>query len=120
MKVVRFLFLMLILVTVLAAPVFSKQTKSFKGSKHPVPMEGQNCLSCHEGDPSHAEWEKSGHGTTLVNCEVCHGEEANFRKKPTDEVCRGCHSYQFENKPVSNVSCIACHPAHSFKLKGHK
>lgn len=121
MKFGRYL-LAVFLLLVLVVPVFSKQTvqKPKASTKHPVPMEGQNCISCHEGDTNYIEWERSGHGTILVKCEVCHGEEKNFTKIPSEIVCRGCHADQFEKMPVAKVSCTSCHPAHSFKLKGHK
>ncbi|MCA1933417.1 MAG: NapC/NirT family cytochrome c [Calditerrivibrio sp.] len=120
MKLGKYLFLIVFIFILATIPVFSKQAKGTVATKHPVPMEGQNCISCHEGDQNYVEWEKSGHGTILVKCEVCHGEEKNFVKRPSEKVCRGCHASQFENMPVANVTCISCHPAHSFKLKGHK
>lgn len=118
MKVLKVLLVVVTLIFLITVTGFCKHAKSKSDFKHSVPMEGQTCVSCHESDKQYAEWEKSAHGLILVKCEVCHGDESAFRKKPADYICRECHPNEFENKPIG-VRCISCHAPHTFKVKGH-
>lgn len=109
-------FLFLLVVLIIATPVLSKTAKTTtKKGNHPVPMENQSCENCHEGSLSYEQWQKSVHGLNLVKCEVCHGEQSNFKRIPSDSVCRGCHSDQFSSIPAGKT-CATCHPAHLFNV----
>lgn len=85
--------------------------------KHP-PMEGLDCGTCHQNvtEDLVKQWQQSAHGFTGVKCQVCHGDEANFSPKPANEVCRGCHSDQFENSVAKGTACSTCHIAHNFNI----
>lgn len=85
--------------------------------KHP-PMEEMDCAICHQNvtEDLVKQWQQSAHGFTGVKCQVCHGDEANFSPKPANEVCRGCHSDQFENSVAKETACSTCHIAHNFNI----
>ncbi len=109
-------FLLLLVVLLIATPVLSKTVKApAKKSSHPVPMESGTCESCHEGSKQYEQWQKSAHGLVLVKCEICHGEQSNFKKIPPDTVCRGCHADQAATMPAGK-NCVTCHPAHTFNV----
>jgi hypothetical protein len=85
---------------------------------HPGSMENLDCLECHKDLTTEVtkQWEQSAHGFTGVKCQVCHGDEANFQAKPSNETCRGCHSDQFEKNVAKDLSCSTCHIAHNFTI----
>ena len=92
---------------------------------HPESMENMDCLQCHQDVTPNIvkEWEMSAHGFTGVKCQVCHGDEVNFRANPGNDICQGCHSYQVENNIAENKSCSTCHTVHNFtvhKVKQYK
>jgi len=103
----------------------SKAVVNEEISKHPESMENMDCLQCHQDiTPSVVkEWEMSAHGFTGVKCQVCHGDEENFRTNPGNDICQGCHSYQVENNLAEDKSCSTCHTVHNFtvhKVKQYK
>ena len=94
--------------------------------KHPEDMGNQDCIDCHKDVTPDIvkQWNESAHGFVGVKCQVCHGDESNFQKVPSDETCRGCHAEQFENRNAKpNLTCSTCHTAHHFnvhKVKQYK
>lgn len=96
---------------------------SAANSIHPEDMGTTDCLACHiDVTPEIVEqWEQSAHGFTGVKCQVCHGDEVNFARIPSDETCRGCHSNEFDNKNVKkDVTCSTCHISHNFNIHNVK
>jgi len=91
---------------------------------HPEEMGNQDCLACHvDVTPDVVDqWKHSAHGFINVRCQVCHGDEKNFSKIPSDETCRGCHSNQYDNKNVKdpNIRCTTCHTVHNFNVHNVK
>jgi len=103
----------------------SKAVVNEEISKHPESMENLDCLQCHQDVTPEIveEWEMSTHGFIGVKCQVCHGDEANFKVKPDNDVCRGCHSEQVENNVAAGKPCATCHTVHHFtvhKIKQYK
>lgn len=96
-------------------------------AEHPVPMEGNTCAVCHSPDSTNEmaaspdaynSWYDSLHGLSMVPCEVCHGNEANFRPYSAAADCVSCHSVQASiiNKKSEGEKfiCLNCHTAHAF------
>ncbi len=95
------------------------ETSSLVNSGHAVPMGTTDCIACHRAATPDAvqQWEQSAHGFSMVQCQVCHGDEKNFTSSPGIENCRSCHAAEVENnlaKPGTN--CAACHIAHNFTI----
>ncbi len=91
-------------------------------SVHPEKMGSQDCMECHaDVTPEIAQqWEHSAHGFVGVKCQVCHGDEKNFVKTPTNDTCQGCHALQVDNNTSPATSCATCHKAHNFTIhKAH-
>ena len=90
--------------------------------KHPEEIGNADCVDCHnEISPEIVkQWEESAHGFTGVKCGVCHGDEFNFKKKPENTICRGCHAEQVENNIMAEKPCSTCHPTHSFNVHKQK
>lgn len=112
--------LLFIYITACSTKQAAKETPSKvveEVKKHP-PMEKVDCVTCHRNvtEDLVKQWEQSAHGFTGVKCMVCHGDEANFTSEPANEVCRGCHSNQFENSVAKDTSCSTCHIAHNFNI----
>ncbi|MGE4497575.1 MAG: cytochrome c3 family protein [Deferribacterales bacterium] len=90
--------------------------------KHPEEIGNKDCMECHvEVTPDAAkQWEESAHGFTGVKCGVCHGDEFNFKKSPSNEICQGCHAKQVENNFMADKTCASCHPVHTFTVHKQK
>ena len=86
--------------------------------QHPEDMGDSTCLSCHTDVTPDVvkQWQQSAHGLIGVECGVCHGDEKNFKAKPSDETCIGCHSIQVENNLAKGKACSSCHIAHNFTV----
>lgn len=94
---------------------------SAKGSKvkgHPEKMGDTDCLTCHQDVTPDlvAQWELSAHSFTGVKCQVCHGDEKNFKKVPETLTCVGCHDHQAEVNAAPKTACASCHKAHTFTV----
>lgn len=89
-----------------------------KTKGHPEKMGSKDCIECHVDVTPEltAQWEQSAHGFTGVKCQVCHGDEKNFAKVPSNDKCEGCHSHQIENNTAPKKSCASCHTAHNFAV----
>jgi len=87
-------------------------------SAHPEAMGSQDCLECHADVTPEIvdQWEHSAHGFIGVKCQVCHGDEKDFKKVPTNDTCQGCHDLQVENNRAPKTACAACHKAHTFTV----
>jgi hypothetical protein len=90
--------------------------KSSKAKGHPEKMGTADCIECHVDvtPEAYQQWEQSAHGFTGVKCQVCHGDEKNFKKIPDQLTCIGCHDHEAENNTAPKVTCITCHKAHTF------
>ncbi|WP_022851435.1 cytochrome c3 family protein [Limisalsivibrio acetivorans] len=87
--------------------------------KHPEGIDNSmDCAECHQDVTPDVvqEWNQSAHGYTGVKCGVCHGDVANFRKSPGNEVCQGCHAKQVENNAMAEKKCSSCHPVHNYTV----
>lgn len=86
--------------------------------QHPEDMGNSTCISCHKDVTPDVvkQWEESAHGLIDVECGVCHGDANNFKAKPTNETCLGCHSTQVENNMAKDRACSSCHIAHNFTI----
>ena len=90
---------------------------------HPEDMGNQDCLECHvDVTPDIVDqWKHSAHGFISVKCQVCHGDQSNFQRIPSDETCRGCHSHEFNNRNTkAETHCATCHTAHNFNVHNVK
>ncbi len=110
---------------ILCVAVLVSFSYSFGADTHSAEMGKKTCVQCHkEITPDIVkQWKASAHGYTLTNCGVCHGDQKNFRVKPGNDVCIGCHSTQVEQNTVKGKSCATCHPPHHFtqhKVKDYK
>lgn len=85
-------------------------------SRHPVPMNSTDCMSCHEKTSPAVvqEWQTSAHGMTGVTCATCHGDEVNFQSSPPVQSCRGCHPAEVATAPERR-NCTSCHTTHSYR-----
>jgi hypothetical protein len=106
-----FLFLLLFILT--AATAFS--------GLHTVEMEGGDCISCHSdgemvSNPDVVkEYKLSKHNYIGVSCGNCHGDEADFRPKPSKLACEPCHAQEVA-KTDSVLPCSRCHTVHRFTV----
>lgn len=106
----------IVFVMMLTLIAFAAANAKGKTKGHPEKMGSQDCLECHVDVTPEltAQWEQSAHGFTGVKCQVCHGDEKNFRKTPLNETCQGCHSHQVDNNTSPKTACATCHKAHNF------
>ena len=89
----------------------------------------QRCLSCHEFDQQHANFERSRHATNNVSCIACHSphhaKDAQYllvEKQP--QLCYGCHTEKKAefNRPFRHrveqglIECSDCHNPHGSVL----
>ena len=108
-----FLFLPLFLFILTAATAFS--------GLHTVEMEGGECITCHSDGDMVAnpdvvkEYNLSKHNYIGVSCGNCHGDEADFKPKPTKLACEPCHAQEVD-KTDSVLPCSRCHTVHKFTV----
>lgn len=96
---------------------------------HPVEINGQDCMYCHdvnataeEKSSSNAgkEWNDSLHGINLVPCTACHGDENTFLAASSIDNCISCHPGESEtirrktDVVEGKIVCVNCHTAHTF------
>jgi hypothetical protein len=88
---------------------------------HTVEMEGADCISCHadkemvENTGVVESYNQSKHNYVGVGCGNCHGDEADFRPKPSKLACEPCHSQEVA-KTDSVLPCSRCHSVHKFTV----
>lgn len=96
---------------------------------HPVAMEGNDCMFCHDENSTSEmkseseagkQWNASLHGINMVPCVTCHGDESNFRAASSIDNCVSCHPGETAviNKKTEaqdgRIICVNCHAAHDF------
>jgi Cytochrome c7 and related cytochrome c len=89
---------------------------SYGADSHPEKMGKKTCIQCHQEITPELvkQWQESAHGYTATGCGVCHGDQKNFKIKPGNKVCIGCHATAVEQNTLKGKSCASCHPQHHF------
>ena len=113
----------------LGATIFAVSVHAIEQSKHPVPIDGKSCATCHEkgstdemraAPETYAQWDVSLHKLNGVSCITCHGEDSTFKPQSTISTCASCHSIEVDSMK-STETCGSCHQVHTFRpLKGFK